>query len=639
MKKLKKIPGGTWFFGILGIILLLWGGYKLPQKSGDEAVKSAVVIENGKFSADADGATVFVTGKPVINKAPVDPVTGIEADGYLLIREVEMYQYYLDGDAVYKDFSSSQIENIRGRNGEEYENAVFPENLTSAVILGEVGIEGTDLRIGEDYLYTLTDSYTYMSDPHDPVTLTGGQEIKGYKYRDGYYYSGSDRDYQLGEIRISYKYIPADSLGEITLVGTLNGDTVGGKENTEDAVMTDRIMTVDEMSSLVGKDNHGAAMLLLVLALINFAVAAVIFLVKRKKLKKNSAASLAIAIIVSALILAYPVNSKADFGDFGGDYDYGGYDYGGNDYGGYDYGGNDYDYDYDDDYDRTRTTTTAYYYYIDFPQSSGTINDGGYAVINSLGKSISVDRLEAVNTDIDDGSALFGTGYFGYIIGYIIYKLKKPKKRRPARPASRPAGAQRTNMSELLPIEDFKQIDTGFDEEKFKEELSERYVKFQRSWQNRDMSDLREYLTDEFYAQCEGNLDNYIRNDQRNIIENIIVHSVDIKGWKHDNTNDVIIAELKTEITDYVINDRTGEVIRGSKTDRRVMQYEWALVRKSGITTDNTPDEEKVCPNCGAPLTLNAANECEYCGSIITTEAHNWAVSSIKGISQRTIRN
>jgi hypothetical protein len=66
------------------------------------------------------------------------------------------------------------------------------------------------------------------------------------------------------------------------------------------------------------------------------------------------------------------------------------------------------------------------------------------------------------------------------------------------------------------------------------------------------------------------------------------------------------------------------------------MQYEWSLVRQSGITSGSEEDLTKVCPNCGAPLTLNASGECEYCGSILTMEARDWAVSSIKGLSQRT---
>ena len=38
-------------------------------------------------------------------------------------------------------------------------------------------------------------------------------------------------------------------------------------------------------------------------------------------------------------------------------------------------------------------------------------------------------------------------------------------------------------------------------------------------------------------------------------------------------------------------------------------------------------------PDCG---TINRTAKCPYCDSIVTVEAHDWAVSNIKGLSQRT---
>ncbi len=634
--KKNKLPGGTWFFGILAIICLLWGGYKLPQENGDAIVKNAVEINNGVTSASNDGKVVFAVGKPVIKEKPVDKVTGLSANGFILVRDVEMYQFYIENDTVYKDFISDQNQNIAGRGGETYENPDFPDNLGSAVICAEVYMDGGNLRIGEDYLCTLSESsYEYFDNPHDlaDVEISGG--IDGYTYKNDWYYSGSPTDYKIGDIRIKYSYLPADSVTAVSLIGLQNNSTAGGLENAEKAFMTDKICTRQEMSEIIGGNNHSLAVFLLLLALLNFVIALVIFLVVRGKAKKQVVNAVILALFAASLSLFPVINAKADFGDYGGDYDYGGYDYGGNDYGGYDYGGYDNDYD---DYTYTHATTTAYYYYISDSRSDDMMYGGIYSYLNNSGRELEISPLGAVNKDVDSGSALFGTSYFGYIIGYIIYRFNKRKKS-VRKPGPRPAGAQRTNMSELLPIEDFKQIDTGFDEEKFKSDVGDMYVKFQQSWQKKDMRDLREYLTDEFYAQVEGNLRNYIRNNQTNMIENINVDNVQIKGWKHDNTNDVIIAELRTEITDYVIDDVSGNVVRGSKTNRRVMEYEWSLVRKSGIITEDAAESDKVCPNCGAPLTLNAANECEYCGSIITTEAHNWAVSSIKGLSQRTIHN
>ncbi len=633
MKRKNKLPKLTFFFGVLAIILFIWACSEIPKGNEGDFIDNAAVAVNGDISAENEGESVFVSGKTKLEKVPEDILTGVSADGFILVRNVEMYQYYLNGDAVYKDFIDHQVMNIEGRSGEKYNNSAFPDGAENSVFLGEVSIEPGSFRIGDDYLYTLSESYPYFTDSHNLIPLDNPPAIDNFTLRDGWYYSGSPTDYKLGDIRISYEYLPADSIKEITLLGRQNGNTIGGADNIEKACMTDSICDKAEFAKAVGINKSNLSRNLFIASAVLFALAAAAYFVSKGKLRKEAVQAALVIFTIVGLTLTPMVNSKADFGDYGGDVDYGGFDSGGYDYGRNDYGGNN-----DYDYDRTRATTTSYYYYVKYPSVDSSVYEKMFYIINSRNNVTDVETLGLVTPEVDSSSALFGTGSFGFAIGYLIHTIrKKLESKRPNRPSGpRPAGAERTDASKLLPIDDYKQIDTGFDEEEFKAKVSDMYVKFQNSWQKKDMDDLRPYLTDEFYAQCESGLDNYTRNNQTNIIDDIKVESVDLKGWWHDNTNDVIVAELTTEITDYVINDNTGEVVRGNKDARRRMQYEWSLVRQSGITSGSEEDLTKVCPNCGAPLTLNAAGECEYCGSILTMEARDWAVSSIKGLSQRT---
>ena len=68
------------------------------------------------------------------------------------------------------------------------------------------------------------------------------------------------------------------------------------------------------------------------------------------------------------------------------------------------------------------------------------------------------------------------------------------------------------------------------------------------------------------------------------------------------------------------------------------MEYEIELTRKSGEITKPEDDGVKAdrCPHCGAPIKLNASAKCEYCGSVITAVNTDWAISAMRGISQRT---
>ena len=47
--------------------------------------------------------------------------------------------------------------------------------------------------------------------------------------------------------------------------------------------------------------------------------------------------------------------------------------------------------------------------------------------------------------------------------------------------------------------------------------------------------------------------------------------------------------------------------------------------------------KRKNCPACGAPLDINATAKCPYCGSVVTVQQEEWALSSIKGLYQRTM--
>ena len=44
------------------------------------------------------------------------------------------------------------------------------------------------------------------------------------------------------------------------------------------------------------------------------------------------------------------------------------------------------------------------------------------------------------------------------------------------------------------------------------------------------------------------------------------------------------------------------------------------------------PDSTKFCPYCGAPTEITSSGKCEYCGSVITTGEHSWALSNLEKI-------
>lgn len=287
-------------------------------------------------------------------------------------------------------------------------------------------------------------------------------------------------------------------------------------------------------------------------------------------------------LLMVILMTAMPMGIHADFGDYAGDNDYG----------------------YDD---------------------GGYSSDGG----SSDGAGALVDLIFWIYH-------LFG--WKGVAILILIIAAARFIRRyknggsQPVRTA-----VQRTDTSDLKPMHVYAGIDPQFSEGVLKEKIANMYVRFQNAWEAKDMSELRPYLTDAMFAQCDRQLDAYRRNGQTNHIERISVLGVKLSGWKQEGGNDVIVAELNTRIVDYVTEDATGKLVRGSRTAEKFMTYEWTLVRTSGqVTGTSTGMTGQTCPYCGAHIDINHTAKCEYCDAVLTTDTFDWAVSNIKGLSQKT---
>lgn len=322
------------------------------------------------------------------------------------------------------------------------------------------------------------------------------------------------------------------------------------------------------------------------------------------KIKK----ALAILFAVILALGAFFVTAGADFGDYGGDSDYGDFDF-------------DFDYDYDDDDD-----DDDYYYGGSYSSGSGGsgTSGGNYDYPGRTAASIVVCLV-----------------FLGGIIAVIVLVVRNSKASKAISAQTSRAvnsGATPANTSMLRNINEFAALDPGFSQQAFSEKIANLYVRFQNSWQAKNMENLRPYLSDALFAQCDMQLDNYRRNAQTNVVERIAVLGVDLQGWYSQGGGDYMVVRLKTRITDYVVDDRTRAIIRGSNTAEKFMEYEWTLARPTGKKTVNGSGlTAQNCPNCGAPININRSARCEYCGSILTTDNFDWVVCNIKGIAQRTV--
>lgn len=220
------------------------------------------------------------------------------------------------------------------------------------------------------------------------------------------------------------------------------------------------------------------------------------------------------------------------------------------------------------------------------------------------------------------------------ILIFMFFWLNvKPRKKKAKGGTSWSAAANR----KLKPMAEYQQLDENFDETELTSKLSNLYVQMQDCWQKKDITPIRPYCTDAFFTQMDNQLQRKKQQGQTNYIERIAVLSVHFRGWCQEGGNDVLVARLNTRIVDYTLDDKTGNLVSGSKDKEKFMVYEWDLVRTTGMKTEKDKPMQTVnCPNCGAPVEINASAKCPYCDSVITLEEHGFALNAIRAISQET---
>ena len=115
---------------------------------------------------------------------------------------------------------------------------------------------------------------------------------------------------------------------------------------------------------------------------------------------------------------------------------------------------------------------------------------------------------------------------------------------------------------------------------------------------------------------------------------------LDEKINKNASWFDVVLYEEKGNIVEITLDNgeeslslKISKKLRDKTTDR-YSTYKLDFIRTTGEKTKPGSIEINTtnCPNCGAPTQITSSGKCEYCGSVITTGEHSWALSNLEKI-------
>lgn len=178
-------------------------------------------------------------------------------------------------------------------------------------------------------------------------------------------------------------------------------------------------------------------------------------------------------------------------------------------------------------------------------------------------------------------------------------------------------------------ISELKAKDPDFNEQMFEDKVSTAFFKIQNARSKADMNLARAFITDSVLNRFNMQLEEFRESKTRNKIEWLTLDNVEILDVKQDSTFDRIDILITATAKDYIV-DENGEYVEWNKDEFTTWDEKWGFVRTAWVLTnaDKSVFSEK-CPNCWAPLKVNATWECEYCNSTITTGKFDWVLSEI----------
>ena len=154
------------------------------------------------------------------------------------------------------------------------------------------------------------------------------------------------------------------------------------------------------------------------------------------------------------------------------------------------------------------------------------------------------------------------------------------------------------------------------------------FNELQEAWSSLNWERARPHETDNIFQMHQYWIEAYKREHLRNVLENYQITAMQPVKIKQDAFYQAITLRIFAQGNDSTIN-QSGHVVAGSRTNLRKWSEYWTFIRNSKAKPAAARADLN-CPNCGAPLKINASGICEFCAGKITSGEFDWVLSKIE---------
>ena len=219
---------------------------------------------------------------------------------------------------------------------------------------------------------------------------------------------------------------------------------------------------------------------------------------------------------------------------------------------------------------------------------------------------------------------VFMAAFLGFVFVPDIIKGAKIEKN-----SQRKATDAKADMEEGVERYIRRYFIPNFDKEEFKQECYKIYLDVQDAWMNFDLDKVKNVLSNELLAQYESQLATLEVKGEQNIMEDFVLVDSILTSAKGENNTLEVTMTLIVRFKDYIINQETKEVLRGSNKTAHTVTYEMTFRKE--VSEERTVK----CPGCGAEVDIVTSATCPYCHQELVQDSTNWVLTQKRNKYQR----
>ena len=174
---------------------------------------------------------------------------------------------------------------------------------------------------------------------------------------------------------------------------------------------------------------------------------------------------------------------------------------------------------------------------------------------------------------------------------------------------------------------EFMDAHPGFSWPQLETRMSYIFMELQQAWTTMEWERARPFETDNVFQTHLYWMTEYRRQRLRNVLDQIAIERIVPVRIMADAFYDAITVRIHAHMIDYT-TDASGKVLSGNARSPRSFTEYWTFIRRRDARSSDKQNDQ--CPNCAAPLKINMAGICQYCGGKISSGDFDWVLSRIE---------